>query len=82
MAAPAPCWYLPCCSPWVCGPGAPITETILRGFNDVYLLYPAVMGIASMVIMIVGYRMKESRVAEMIEEINARKGEGAEVPKA
>ena len=64
--------------------GAPITETILRGFNDVYLLYPAVMGIASMVIMIVGYRMKESRVAEMIEEINARKAAEApaEAPKA
>ena len=62
--------------------GAPVTETILQGFNNAYMLYPAIMGIASMLVMIVGYRMKESRVAEMIQEINARKGEGAEVPKA
>ena len=64
--------------------GAPITETILQGFNNVYLLIPAIMGLAGMLVMIFGYRMKEARVAEMIEEINARKAAEApaEVPKA
>ena len=41
-------------------------------------------GLAGMLVMIFGYRMKEARVAEMIEEINARKAAEApaEVPKA
>lgn len=53
--------------------GAPVTETVLQAFNNAYLLYPAIMGIASLVIMIIGYRLKEADVAKMIEEINARK---------
>ena len=41
-------------------------------------------GLAGMLVMIFGYRMKEARLAEMIEEINARKAAEApaEVPKA
>ncbi|MCI8593718.1 MAG: hypothetical protein HFF09_00485 [Oscillospiraceae bacterium] len=54
--------------------GAPVTDTVLQAFNNAYLLYPAIMGVAGLIIMLVGYRLKEADVAKMIEEVNARKG--------
>ena len=58
--------------------GMDVTESVLSGFNNGYLLIPAVMCVIIIVLCVFAYRLTEAKAAEYIAANNARAKAAAE----